>query len=379
MWKRSVLFNTLPPPPILKTREDIEGTAATNIIAPDYLQLTPDANKIDILVAYTPSALNRAGGKAALEAAIQAAIADTNTAFNESKVGSYRVRLAGIVAVAQEETDDWNADLTALRNTNDGKWDEVHALRQQYLADQVSLVTGLTGGTTAGNGYVGGGKGNAFTITKVSSFSSFSFSHELGHNLGLDHPDGLEILGRFRTIMAYGSAKRIPRYSNPNVLFNGLATGDATHNSVAKLIGTVPKVINYFKVFESNAKPPGCGTMKGEACEIFKSMNAERLQAGQFALEPSNECINMAQSHATDMATNNFFSQTSPTRGTASDRAKFYQLTSGWAENIAAGQTDIRSVFKNNTNILSPNYSYSGVGYARDSSGKPYYVLCLAG
>ena len=78
---------------------------------------------------------------------------------------------------------------------------------------------------------------------------NLSYAHEIGHNQGLNHdaanasgtaaysyaygyqsPSGL-----FRTLMAYGSAVRIPFLSSPTLSYSGLPTGTANENNARAL------------------------------------------------------------------------------------------------------------------------------------------------
>lgn len=185
---------------------------------------------IDILTAYTPAARTKVGGTDAMKALIQLGIADTNRALADSGV-ALQVRLAGTLALTRSETGSWSTDLSALRSKTDGKWDEVHSLRSKLGADQVSLVVSSPTGSVAGIGYVNASYASAFTVVRTSAFKAYSFSHELGHNLGLNHSDGyVSSAGRFRTIIAYGTYPRARRFSNPNLTYLGYKTGDGSHN-----------------------------------------------------------------------------------------------------------------------------------------------------
>jgi hypothetical protein len=190
---------------------------------------------IDMLVGYTPAAKTKAGGADAIKALIQAGIADTNKAFLNSGV-NLSVRLVGIMAMSQNETNDFSADLSSLRGKTDGLWDSVHAERALLGADQVTIVGSYPNNSVAGIGYIKAAASSAFTIAKVSAFKIFTFTHELGHNVGLNHSDGLEnASGGFRTVMAYGTYTRIARFSNPSLPYDGYSTGDSSHNS-AKIL-----------------------------------------------------------------------------------------------------------------------------------------------
>ncbi len=198
---------------------------------------------IDILAAYTPNARIAEGGTDGIIALIQMGVADTNSAFAASGV-ALSVRLVGTLEVAQNESS-FSSDLTALKSKTDGKWDEVHPLRASLGADQVSMVGYYSGTSTAGIGYISASESSAFTVTRTSAFSQYTFSHELGHNLGLQHEDGYEnVAGRFRTIMAYGSYPRIRRYSNPSLTYNSYATSDGAKNSASILNANSVRVSN---------------------------------------------------------------------------------------------------------------------------------------
>ncbi len=199
---------------------------------------------IDMLVVYTPAARAKMGSTEAMVALIQVGVADTNQAFLNSRVG-ITARLVGTLELTANETLDMSADLSALRGTTDGKWDEVHAKRTSVGADQVTLVGAYNGTTSAGIGYVSSSRSTAFTILRTSVFRQFTFSHELGHNMGLNHSDGIEsAAGGFRTIMSYGTYPRIRHYSNPSVLYNAVPTGTATQNSSAILNANPTRIPN---------------------------------------------------------------------------------------------------------------------------------------
>lgn len=222
--------------------ESEEACLSENMLAPpsedNQDSLAQDAENhvmaipvIDMLVAYTPNAKTAAGGTDAIVALIKTGIANTNQAFANSGV-SLSVRLVGVLAMTQNESGDFSSDLSALQSKTDGKWDSVHAERTRLGADQVTLVGNFSGSSVAGIGYVGASFSSAFTVVKRSAFSQYTFSHELGHNIGLHHEDGyVNSSGEFRTIMAYGSYPRIIRFSNPQISYNGYTTGTSASNS----------------------------------------------------------------------------------------------------------------------------------------------------
>lgn len=195
---------------------------------------------IDVLVAYTPRARMEQGGTDGILALIQKGISDANRAFEESGIYA-RVRLVGTLETKQNERRDLSKDLYALMGKKDGLWDEVHAERDRLKADQVSLVAVYPNESSLGGiGFFKARPDSAFTVLKTSAFSHFTFAHELGHNLGLDHSDGWRNPSAgFSTIMAYGN-DRICRFSNPALTYQGELTGDPHHNEAAIINRNAP-------------------------------------------------------------------------------------------------------------------------------------------
>jgi hypothetical protein len=212
---------------------------------------------INVLVAYTPNARYRQGGTSAMVAHIQMGIADTNRALTNSGA-TFSVRLAGTLETRQNESSDLTNDLYALQRKNDGRFDEVHSARTRLGADQVSLVGAYAYNySVAGVGFINASASSAFTVTKASQFSQYTFTHELGHNIGLDHHHGyVNSTGRFRTIMAYGSYTRIPRFSNPNKTYNGYRTGTTYQNSVSILNRRASYVAGFYATPATTSSVP---------------------------------------------------------------------------------------------------------------------------
>ena len=156
--------------------------------------------------------------------------------------------------VDYDESGAVNVDLPRLRDRNDGYLDEVHAARNLYMADMVSLlVAEATTDFVCGVGYLMEqlsieNAGSAFNVAaldyagETNSCSPWTMAHEFGHNMGNRHErsidSGTPILPyaygyqspneTFRTIMAYncpGGCPRINHWSSPAVMYAGEATG----------------------------------------------------------------------------------------------------------------------------------------------------------
>ncbi|NMA24065.1 MAG: serine protease [Clostridiales bacterium] len=118
--------------------------------------------------------------------------------------------------------------------------------------------------------------------------------------------------------------------------------------------------------------------------EVAALVNQARRQNGLKELTLSPELSNVARIKANDMATNRYFSHTSPTYGSPFDMMKQFGISYRTAgENIAMGQTTAQQVFNgwmnsegHRANILNPNFSQIGVGYTANGH---YWVQMFIG
>jgi uncharacterized protein YkwD len=117
---------------------------------------------------------------------------------------------------------------------------------------------------------------------------------------------------------------------------------------------------------------------------IVQLTNAERSNAGRPALRSSSRLMDAAQLHADQMARlgrlDHVLSGGQYPRPEDRLAAAGYQWSS-YAENIAMGQTSAAAVMDSwmrssghRANILSTSNTEIGIGFARDSAGRPYYV-----
>ncbi len=200
-----------------------------------------DGSVIDVIVVYTELAQNQAGGVAAVEAIIDLMIAYNNVAYVDSEINT-----TWNLVFTWQLGSGADPSLSQLTNPNDGVVDSVHDLRDAYGADQVALV--VDGGGGVANGLFNldpASAAMAFCSNGLSSAPSV-MSHEIGHNLGCCHAigDGGGCFGKgllfefsngyrffgdsgtqWRTVMAYSPGNGIQRFSNPELLFDGEATG----------------------------------------------------------------------------------------------------------------------------------------------------------
>jgi hypothetical protein len=242
-----------------------------------------DGSLIDVLVLYTPAARAAAGGTAAMLSQVNLAIQETNTGYQNSGV-LQRLRLVGASEVSYVESGDIGVDLDRVTCPKGqvcngavldptGYLEEAQALRDAARADLVSLITETPGGSYCGIAWLMGGNSPSFApygysvVERTCMTGYYSFGHELGHNMGLNHarsdPTGTGAYdysygykdpgSAFRTVMAYNcpaSCPRVLHFSNPAVSYAGKATGvsaaspSSAHNALS-LDGTRATVAGF--------------------------------------------------------------------------------------------------------------------------------------
>jgi len=235
---------------------------------------TPDnGNFIDVFVVYTRAARDRVGGSNAMVSLINASIEDTSQGYRNSGI-QQRLRLVGSAETPDyqegtlNDSIDFVNDLNRLQNMT-GDMDEIHTLRNTHGADYVVLLRTTGRRDLCGIAYMNDSnddpnnpddgpinnmhESTAFAVVDVScSVEQNTFAHELGHAMGIHHniendPSGTSInhgfcqsniLSRFRDIMAVqvdengnqtincALSPRINHWSNPNIPYQGYATGN---------------------------------------------------------------------------------------------------------------------------------------------------------
>ena len=213
------------------------------------------ANTIDVLVVYSDTAADVVPG-GDMPARIASMIAYSNGAYRNSGV-DIELRLVGLENYNPSYGDTVDGETLSLLRTDQS----IAQLRQQVGADLVTFITPRLetqeGYFNCGIGYIPGGANgqlwnNAASLgySIVSSNCDLStFTHELGHNMGLNHSPrqdgsgglwtwarGYGVDGEFATTMAYGSLyntrNRLQVLSNPDIdICEGYLCGSAQGNS----------------------------------------------------------------------------------------------------------------------------------------------------
>lgn len=240
---------------------DIKGESSKNTAIENLGSGGDSADRIDVLVVYTPATKNILGGDAQAQTLAQQAIDATNTAYINSKIRQ-RVRIVHTAEYQYVETSSASADLSALRNNS-----SIQALRNTHNADLVAMIGEIQG--ACGIGYLmgavsTGSQNNGFTFTgRTCAVGNLSFAHELGHNMGSQHnPEngsnpsfpyafGHYVNGNYRTVMSYSDpctsgCTRRPYFSNPQIVFSGAPTGiDNQRDNARSIENTADFIANY--------------------------------------------------------------------------------------------------------------------------------------
>jgi hypothetical protein len=207
---------------------------------------------VDVLVVYTAEARVAAGGTSAISSLIDLATSETNAAYSNSGV-SHTIRIVGRQETSFSETGFTFSGF--LTSAQDGSISGVHALRDSTGAD---LVVMLVDGddSLCGLAYLMTPVSSSFapygySVTQTNcATGNYTFGHEIGHNMSArhdrtaDNTDGSPFNynhgylftvnpNNYKTIMGTGGNTRIQYFSNPNVLFDGAATGVVEGDALA--------------------------------------------------------------------------------------------------------------------------------------------------
>ena len=260
-----------------------QGNDSSNLSDPNAEMVAADtAAAIDVMVVYTPAAASWASANAgninlvisqAMEKA-QLAMDNSNTLMN--------MRLVHSAQVAYPESGSSNTDLNRLTSTSDGYMDNVHALRDQYGADLVTLYATVE--DVGGLGWLlqqkSGDPDYAFCLVRVQQAGwTFTHVHEMGHNMGAHHHKeqnfqagptiwqdwtentwsaGWRWVGsaNYCSIMTYEEGdffpdgqthSRVAYFSNPGIAYQGEATGDAADGDNARTFREIRNVITAYR------------------------------------------------------------------------------------------------------------------------------------
>lgn len=151
---------------------------------------------------------------------------------------------------------------------------------------------------------------------------------------------------------------------------------------LSEIIGANPHIKNPALIYPGQRLTIPEVAEKNFENQVIQLTNQERAKHGLKPLATNWELSRVARYKSADMRDRNYFSHTSPTYGSPFDMMKNFGVSYRSAgENIAAGQTTPQQVVQawmnsegHRKNILSPNYTQIGVGYAAGGSQRHYWT-----
>lgn len=198
-----------------------------------------------ILVVYTPAAANDSQN---IKDDVNLLIRQFNQTLALNKNFKVTVQLAAAVPVSYTESGDMGTDLDRLSGKVEGFFDNIRQVRDKYKADFVHMIIHGSG-DACGIGWLldpqRPGSGDwTFSLSDYGcATGNYSFIHEIGHNMGLNHDRAVvenassddfnfgwvDIPNHIRSVMAYDNAcqnagtscRRLPAYSTPYLYYKG--------------------------------------------------------------------------------------------------------------------------------------------------------------
>lgn len=348
-----------------------------------------DEAVIDVLIVYTPRAKSWADVNGGIQNIVNQSMAVAQNSADNSDTG-IEFRLVFSSEVDYQESESPNTDLrrlTASQNYNPfggefgGYMDEVHDWRDEFKADLVAIFvfTDAVGGLGWLNTSTNGDDRFGFSLTRVQQAAGTTHAHEIGHNMGSAHSrlqnqnaaggtgglfpysTGWRWTGQdnqeYASVMTYNEgAQGVQLFSNPDITFQGVATGSYTANGApadnARSMREIKHAISQYRVasdppivetdliFDITAgKAVGTGTI----VDIGGSSITGRGICWDTSPDPTvlDSCQNFLLSSST------FSVDLTDLRGNTTYYARAYARNSGgtsYGENVSFKTIDISSV-----------------------------------
>lgn len=281
-----------------------------------------DGSVFDVLVLYTNGFAEAYPGDE-LIAQISYLAGVANASYVNSEIG-LTARVVGIEEVDYEDSGT-TADALSDLTYGSGVFSDVADLRNRLGADLVVLLRVYTSGndvcgrawqmTSLSSSF----ENWAFSVVQVGEISSgsgswYSYSycsdqtlaHEMGHNMGCGHDDAYSATGVFeysygycfypyRSVMATCNGTRVNYFSNPDVSYEGFATGTDNANN-ARSINKVKLTVSQFR----DSKCLGSITISPKELTLARQEGSEVTVTitGEYDSPSEGETINVTVNKA---------------------------------------------------------------------------------
>jgi len=152
---------------------------------------------------------------------------------------------------------------------------------------------------------------------------------------------------------------------------------------LSEIIGANPQIKNPDLIYPGQkVNIPDLSAIKSIEREVINLTNQQRAKYGLKPLAADWELSRVARYKSMDMRDRKYFAHESPTYGSPFTMMKNFGISYKSAgENIAAGQTtawEVVNAWMNSEghrkNILNPNFTHIGVGYASGGSMRHYWT-----
>ena len=244
---------------------------------------------LDVALFYTANARAGAGGLGTLQALAQLGILQANTAFSNSGT-SLQLRVLTFEEVDYDDSVE-SGHLDHLLNTEDGYLDEIPQRMAELGADVSSLIVEF------GEGWCGVAEfyPGRYSICVRFCLGGFLIAHEIGHNLGACHAQGdagcdpatdfllpeargYRFVGdsgtEWRTVMASFPGAKIPYYSTPELLYDGVPIGQPADSP------TPADNASVMELFSPIVKARGCPATEAQNVKVLPDVQNALDQFG---------------------------------------------------------------------------------------------------
>ena len=230
---------------------------------------SPQEVTINVIVAFTKKA---AGNYTDLRRElVDLAIEEANESFHNSNLDFVKLKLVHAYQTDYVEEGQYFDHVWRFADKGDGYMDEIHGLRDQYHADVAVLIVDDPSACGVATRVLAEA-GDAFAVVHHACAAvTYSLAHEIGHLIGARHdlksddvmtpfPYGHGHVNddKWRDIMSLkescGGCPRLPIWSGPKVMVNGVPAGNAEFDDTARVIAEQAARVAHFRTAPPDEK-----------------------------------------------------------------------------------------------------------------------------